>query len=148
MCSESSEQTLVLIKPDALVNSLTGYILSTLSEFHSGLRFAGAKIVHVHRMLAEEHYVEHRGKPFYDELLDFMTSGPIVSTVLSRRDGVSVLRQVVGATDSRQAAEGTIRFRFGSDVRRNAVHASDSPENAAEEVAFFFGGDEMFGSER
>ena len=132
------EQTLVLIKPDALKNSLTGYVLSQLSEFHTGLRFAGAKIVHVHRMLAEEHYAEHRGKPFFEDLVSFMTSGPCVVAVLEADNAVQLARALVGATDPFQAAEGTLRRAFGSSTTRNAVHASDSPRSAEREVSFFF----------
>ena len=113
VCNEASEQTLVLIKPDALLNSLTGYILSTLSEFHSGLRFAAAKIVHVHRMLAEEHYSEHRGKPFYEPLLEYIMGrvhypdGPerrrVIALALRGDNAVKKIRDIVGPTDSHVA---------------------------------------------
>ena len=91
------------------------------------------------RAQAAEFYAVHRERPFYPDLIDFMTSGPSVPTVLEREDAVSTLREVVGATDPTRAAEGTIRKAFGSNVRENAVHASDSPENGAQEITFFFG---------
>ena len=138
------ERTLLIIKPDAVTQHRIGRIIAIVEA--EGFRILAMKMTRLDREQAEEFYAVHRGKPFYEGLLNFMTSGPIVPMALSRRDGVSVLRQVVGATNSREAAEGTIRFRFGSDVQRNAVHASDSPENAAREVAFFFGDDEMFGN--
>jgi len=137
------ERTLLIIKPDAVAQRHIGSIIAMLEA--EGFRILGMKMTRLDREQAGAFYAVHRGKTFYEELLNFMTFGPIVPMVLSREDGVSHLRQVVGATNSREAAEGTIRFRFGSDVQRNAVHASDSPENAAEEVAFFFGDDEVFG---
>jgi nucleoside-diphosphate kinase len=137
------ERTLLIIKPDAVSKHHIGSII-TMAEAE-GFRILGLKRTLLDRKRAGALYAVHRGKPFYEELLDFMTSGPIVPMALSRKNGVSVLRQVVGATNSREAAEGTIRFRFGTDVQQNAVHASDSPENAAKEVAFFFGEDDMCG---
>ena len=136
------ERTLLIIKPDAVAQRHIGSIIAMVEA--EGFRILGMKMTRLDQEQAGTFYAVHRGKPFYEELLDFMTSGPIVPTALSRRDGVSVLRQVVGATDSREAAEGTMRSRFGSDGQRNAVHASDSPENAVREVAFFFGEDEIF----
>lgn len=109
-----------------------------------GFRIFAMKMTRLDRERAGAFYAVHRGKPFYEELLDFMTSGPIVPMALSRENGVSYLRQLVGATNSREAAKGTIRAQFGTDVQQNAVHASDSPENAVKEVAFFFGEEEMF----
>ena len=163
MCNEASDQTLVLIKPDALINSLTGYILSTLSEFHSGLRFAGAKIVHVHRMLAEEHYAEHRGKPFYEALLDYILgrvhypNGPdrrrVIAFVLRGENAVKKIRDIVGPTDphvARQDRPGCIRSlgtivplkdEAGNVVAQrieNLIHASATPEEAEREVKLWF----------
>ena len=133
----------MIIKPDAVSKNHIGSIIAMAEA--EGFRMLGLKRIRLDREQAGAFYAVHQGKPFYDELLDFMTSGPIVPMALSRENGVSYLRQVVGATNSREAAEGTIRFRFGTDVQRNAVHASDSPGNAATEVAFFFGEDERFG---
>jgi len=153
----------VLIKPDALINSLTGYILSTLSEFHSGLRFAGAKIVHVHRMLAEEHYAEHRGKPFYEPLLGYIMgrvhypNGPqrrrVIAFVLRGEDAVRKIRDIVGPTDphvARQERPGCIRSlgtivplknEAGNVVAQrieNLIHASATPEEAEREIKLWF----------
>ena len=163
MCNEASEQTLVLVKPDALINSLTGYILSTLSEFHSGLRFAGAKIVHVHRMLAEEHYAEHRGKPFYPGLLEYIMGrvhypeGPqrrrVIAFVLRGENAVKKIRGIVGPTDphvARQEKPGCVRSlgtivplkdEAGNVVAQrieNLIHASANPDEAEREVKLWF----------
>lgn len=163
MCNEASEQTLVLIKPDALLNSLTGYILSTLSEFHSGLRFAGAKIVHVHRMLAEEHYDEHRGKTFYEPLLEYIMGrvhypeGPerrrVIALVLRGDNAVKKIRDIVGPTDShvaRKERPGCVRSLgtvvpltdvSGNVVGRrieNLIHASATVEEAEREIKLWF----------
>ncbi len=137
------ERTLMIIKPDAVSKNHIGSIIAMVEAERFQIR--AVKMTRLDREQAGAFYAVHRGKPFYEELLDFMTSGSIVPMALSRENGVSVLRQVVGATNSREAAEGTIRFRFGTDVQRNAVHASDSPENAAAEVAFFFEDDDMCG---
>ena len=137
------ERTLMIIKPDAVSKNHIGSIIAMVEAERFQIR--AVKMTRLDREQAGAFYAVHRGKPFYEELLDFMTSGPIVPMALSHENGVSVLRQVVGATNSREAAEGTIRFRFGTDVQRNAVHASDSPENAAAEVAFFFEDDDMCG---
>jgi nucleoside-diphosphate kinase len=137
------ERTLLIIKPDAVSKRHVGSIIAMVEA--EGFRILGLKMAWLDRERAGSFYAVHRGKPFYEELLDFMTSGPIVPIALSRKDGVSYLREVVGATNSREAAEGTIRAQFGTDVQQNAVHASDSPENAVKEVAFFFGDDAMCG---
>lgn len=163
VCNEASEQTLVLIKPDALLNSLTGYILSTLSEFHSGLRFAGAKIVHVHRMLAEEHYAEHADKTFYEPLLEYIVGqvhypdGPqrrrVIAFVLRGDDAVKKIRHTAGPTDShvaRKERPGCIRSLgtvvtltdlSGNVVGRrieNLIHASATVEEAEREIKLWF----------
>lgn len=163
VCTEASEQTLVLIKPDALLNSLTGYILSTLSEFHTGLRFAAAKIVHVHRMLAEEHYEEHRGKPFYEPLLDYIMgqvhypSGPqrrrVIAFVLRGQDAVQKIRNIAGPTDphvARKENPGCVRSLgtvvplsdlSGNVVGRrieNLIHASATSVEAEREIKLWF----------
>ena len=132
------EQTLVLIKPDALKISLTGYILTQFSEFHTGLRFAGAKIVHVSRMLAEEHYAEHRDKPFFGELVGFITSGTVVVARLQGESAIDVWRTMMGPTDPSTAPPGTIRGDFGLIITENIVHGSDSPTSAERELKLFF----------
>ena len=136
------ERTLLIIKPDAVSKRHIGSIIAMVEA--EGFQILAVKMTRLDREQAGAFYAVHRGKPFYEELLDFMTSGPIVPMALSRENGVSYLRQLVGATNSREAAKGTIRAQFGTDVQQNAVHASDSPENAVKEVAFFFGEDEMF----
>jgi nucleoside-diphosphate kinase len=157
------EQTLVLIKPDALKNSLTGYVLSQLSEFHTGLRFAGAKIVRVHRMLAEEHYAEHRGKVFFPGLIDFIMGllqypeepwkRRVVALVYQGPDAVAKLRNIVGPTNPHEAREkrpGSIRS-LGTIVpildtngavigqrMENLIHASANPADAEREIKLWF----------
>jgi len=157
------ELTLVLIKPDALKLSLTGYILSQLSETHTGLRFAGAKIVHVSRRLAEEHYAEHRGKPFYPHLIDYIMGKShyadlphrrrVIALVYSGANAVATVRRIAGPTNPHQAREtapGTIRAlgtvvpikdsegRIISERLDNLIHASATPEEAEREIKLWF----------
>jgi nucleoside-diphosphate kinase len=163
MPMEELEQTLVLIKPDALKNSLTGYILSQLSEFHTGLRFAGAKIVHVSRMLADEHYAEHRGKVFFPGLIDFIMGKlqypeepwkrRVIALVYQGPDAVQKIRDLVGPTnphDAREKKPGSIRSlgtivpikdssgkEIGSRME-NLIHASANPADAQREIKLWF----------
>ena len=130
------EKSLFIIKPDAVSKNLIGPIISSVES--AGFRIMAMKMLKLSREEAGEFYAVHRGKPFYDGLLDFISSGRIVVAVLEREDGVRRLREIIGPTDPAEAAEGTIRRAFAEDVRRNAVHASDSRENALKEVAFFF----------
>ena len=130
-------RTLMIIKPDAVSKDVIGDIVRHVEA--EGFRIVEMQMLRLTWAQAAEFYAVHREKPFYHELLEFMTSGPCVPLVLSRENAVTCLREVVGATNSVEAAEGTIRRAHGTDVQRNAVHASDSPENAAKEVAFFFG---------
>ena len=132
------ERTLLIVKPDAVAKGAIGAILSRLEAEGFGIR--ELQMVHLTRERAEAFYAVHRERPFYSALVEFMTSGPVVPVVLERQQAVPHLREFIGATDSTQAAAGTIRRDFGTDVQRNAVHASDSPENASREIAFFFGG--------
>jgi nucleoside-diphosphate kinase len=131
------ETTLLIIKPDAVSRNAVGAILKRVEDREFKIRHL--KMTRLTRGDATRFYAVHSGRPFFDGLIDFMTSGPVVPLALERESAVSFLREVVGVTDSAEAAEGTIRRDFGSDVQRNAVHASDSPETAAEEIAFFFG---------
>jgi nucleoside-diphosphate kinase len=133
------ETTLLIIKPDAVSRNAVGAILKRVED--RGFKIRHLKMTRLTRGEATRFYAVHFGRPFFDGLIDFMTSGPVVPLALERNNAVSFLREVVGVTDSAQAAEGTIRRDFGSDVQRNAVHASDSPETAADEIAFFFGED-------
>jgi nucleoside-diphosphate kinase len=133
----SSQRTLLIIKPDAVAKNAIGNILMRLEA--DGFVIRELRKVQFTQQQARQFYQVHKERPFYGELVEFMTSGPAVPTVLERDDAVARLRQFIGATDSTKAAPGTIRAEFGTDVQCNAVHASDSPENAAHEIEFFFG---------
>lgn len=132
-----AERTLMIIKPDAVSRNAIGAILKQVES--KGFKIVELQMVRLTRAQAAQFYAVHQERPFFNDLLTFMTSGPSVPLVLEREDAVPYLREVVGATNPAEAAEGTIRKAFGSNVQENAVHASDSPENAALEVAFFFG---------
>lgn len=131
------ERTLLIVKPDAVARNVIGEIIRRLEAKH--FRVAELKMLCLTRDRAAEFYAVHRHRPFYDALLDFMTSGPCVPMVLERDNAISFLRETIGSTDPTEAAEGTIRKDFATDIQNNAVHASDSRENADREVAFFFG---------
>jgi nucleoside-diphosphate kinase len=128
--------TLGIIKPDAVASGKTGAIMAHLQK--AGFVPRGAHLVRLTRSEAGVFYEVHRGRPFYADLVDFMTSGPCLPMALEREDAVAHLRTVIGATDPAEAAPGTVRKLFAESKGRNAIHASDSPENAAREVAFFF----------
>jgi len=130
------ERTLVLIKPDAMQRGLSGEILSRLER--RGLRIAGLKLLQVDRALAERHYGEHVGKPFYEGLVGYITACPIVAAVFEGTDAVESVRNTMGKTNPRDAAPGTIRGDFGLEIGRNLIHGSDSLESAQREVALFF----------
>jgi nucleoside-diphosphate kinase len=130
------ERTLILVKPDAFARSLTGEIIARFER--KGLRLAALRQLTMERELAERHYAEHEGKPFYGELVDFITSGPLVAMVLEGESAVAAARQVIGATNPVEAAPGSIRGDFAISVGQNMVHGSDSPESAAREVGLFF----------
>ena len=131
------ERTLILVKPDAFARNLTGEIIARFER--KGLRLVALRHMTMGTELAQEHYAEHEGKPFYGELVQFITSGPLVAMVLEGSRAVEAARQVIGATDPLQAAPGSIRGDFAIEVGQNMVHGSDSPESAAREVALFFG---------
>ena len=131
------ERTLFIVKPDAVARNLTGRILAHIEE--RGFRLAEARMSQLTREQCQEFYSEHVGKGFFNELVDFMTSGPVLLTCLEREDAVATLRQVIGATDPAQAAEGTVRRLYAESKGRNSVHASDSPASAEREVKLFFG---------
>jgi nucleoside-diphosphate kinase len=130
------ERTLVLIKPDAMQRGLAGEILARLER--RGLRIAGLKLMHIDRALAERHYAEHVGKPFYEGLVAYITSSPIVAAVFEGTGAVEAVRSTMGKTNPREAPPGTIRGDFGLEIGRNLIHGSDSTESAAREVALFF----------
>jgi nucleoside-diphosphate kinase len=132
-----AERTLMIIKPDAVSRNVIGEIIKQVEN--KGFKVVEMQMMRLTRAQAAAFYAVHRERPFYNDLLDFMTSGPAVPMVLEREDAVRFLREVVGATNPAEAAEETIRKAFGSNVQENAVHASDSPENGAVETAFFFG---------
>ncbi len=134
----ASERTLILIKPDAMRRALAGEILRRFEQ--RGLAVRAARLVTVDRGLAEEHYAEHREKPFFGELVDFITSGDVVVARLTGRSAVSVLRTLMGATDPAKSAPGTIRGDYGLEIAENLVHGSDSLESAGRELALFFPG--------
>ena len=133
----STERTLILVKPDAFSRGLTGEIISRFER--KGLRLAALQQMTMDRELAERHYAEHEGKPFYGELVVFITSGPLVAMVLEGPRAIEAARQVIGATDPLQASPGSIRGDLAIEVGQNMVHGSDSPESAAREVGLFFG---------
>lgn len=126
----------MIIKPDAVAKRLTGKILQRVSQ--EGFRVCAVKPERLTAEIAGEFYRVHRNKPFYRGLVDFMVSGPIVAIVLEKEDAVGDLRKLIGATNPREAEEGTIRREYAEDGRKNAVHASDSLETAREEIDFFF----------
>jgi nucleoside-diphosphate kinase len=140
------ERTLVLVKPDAMQRGLAGEILSRLER--RGLRIAGLKLLQVDRALAERHYAEHVGKPFYEGLVSYITSCPIVAAVFEGTGAVEAVRSTMGKTNPREAAPGTIRGDFGLEIGRNLIHGSDSSESAAREVALFFQPAELLSYER
>ncbi len=135
------QQTLILLKPDAVQRRLVGELLSRFER--KGLRLAGLKLVQSTRELAEKHYAVHKGKPFYESLLTFLTSGPTVAVVLEGREAVAVGRSLMGLTDGAKAPPGTIRGDYAISVQNNLVHGSDSPENAAIEIALWFKPEEL-----
>jgi nucleoside-diphosphate kinase len=132
------ERTLILVKPDAFARSLTGEIIARFER--KGLRLAALRQLTMERELAERHYAEHQGKPFYGELVDFITSGPLVAMVLEGESAVAAARQLIGATNPVEASPGSIRGDFAISVGQNMVHGSDSTESAAREVGLFFPG--------
>ncbi len=130
------ERTLILVKPDAFARNLTGEIIARFER--KGLRLAALQQMTLTRELASRHYAEHEGKPFYGELVEFITSGPLVAMVLEGDQAVAAARQVIGATNPLQANTGSIRGDYAIAVGQNMVHGSDSPESAAREVGLFF----------
>jgi nucleoside-diphosphate kinase len=131
-----TERTLVLVKPDGVQRLLVGRILARFEE--RGLKLAGLKLVHVDRALAEQHYAVHREKPFFEGLLAFITSGPLVALALDGPNAIAVVRAMVGATRPHEAAAGTIRGDLAVETAQNLVHASDGAETAAAELALWF----------
>jgi nucleoside-diphosphate kinase len=138
------EQTLSIIKPDAVANNYIGEIVARFEK--AGLKIVAAKIVHLTPEQAKAFYVVHAHRPFYGELVAFMIEGPVFVSVLEGDDAVAKNRAIMGATNPKDAAPGTIRRDFAESIERNAIHGSDSLENAKKEVAFFFKPEEIFSS--
>jgi nucleoside-diphosphate kinase len=130
------DRTLILVKPDAFARNLTGEIIARFER--KGLRIAALRYMTMDRRLAEEHYAEHQGKPFFEELVSFITSGPLVAMILEGQDAVKAARQVIGATNPLEAVSGSIRGDFAIEVGQNMVHGSDSWESAEREANLFF----------
>jgi nucleoside-diphosphate kinase len=136
--------TLTIIKPDAFGSGKAGKIIAHLEQ--QGFKVLAARVLHMNQAEAGEFYAVHKGRPFYGELVDFMTSGACMPMVLEKSDAVAALRTAIGATDPAEAAEGTVRKLFAESKGRNAIHASDSDENAAREARFFFAETELLGA--
>lgn len=130
------ERTLSIVKPDAVVKNIIGKIYSRFEE--NGLKIVAARMLHLSRKQAEGFYAVHRGRPFFNDLVEFMTSGPVMVQVLEGDNAIQVNRELMGATDPKKAAKGTLRADFAQSINVNTVHGSDSLETAAMEIAYFF----------
>ncbi|NOX37819.1 MAG: nucleoside-diphosphate kinase [Calditrichaeota bacterium] len=130
------ERTLTLIKPECVAEKHIGDVISRIEK--AGFRIKAIKMLQLSRREAEKFYEVHRERPFYGELTEYMSSGPIVAMVLEKENCIADFRNFIGATNPKEAAEGTIRKEFGKDIQMNCVHASDSPENAVREIYFYF----------
>ncbi len=135
------ERTLVLVKPDGVERGLIGEVISRLER--RGLRLVAAKFMQVSKQLAETHYAIHKGKPFYEGLISYITSAPVMAMVWEGPNAVAAVRQTMGSTRPTEAAPGTLRHDFALEVGRNLTHASDEPANGEKEVALWFGKDEL-----
>lgn len=130
------ERTFVMVKPDGVQRRLVGEVIRLFER--RGLKMVGLKVIQITPELAARHYAEHQGKKFFQDLVDYITSAPVVAMVLEGRNAISLVRGMMGATDPVKAAPGTIRGTYGIDIGRNIVHGSDSPESAAREIPLFF----------
>jgi len=135
------ERTLILIKPDGVQRGLIGEIISRLER--RGLRIIGGKFMSVSNALAEEHYAIHKGKPFYEKLIKYITSSPVLAMAWEGPNAIAAVRQTMGATNPTEASPGSVRHDFGLEIGRNLTHASDSVENGEKEVALWFKADEI-----
>ena len=136
-----TERTLTIIKPDSVENGNTGKIIAHLEA--NGFRVLAGRMIHLTEAQARAFYAVHKERPFYNDLVAYMTSGPVWPLALEREDAVPTLRKVMGATNPADADEGTVRKLYGESIERNAIHGSDSPENAAIEINFFFSSAEL-----
>ena len=135
------ERTFVMIKPDGVQRRLIGKVIERLEQ--SGLKIVAMKFLHVSKELAEKHYEVHKGKPFYDGLIKYITSGPVVAMVIEGMNAIERIRNLVGATDPQKAMPGTIRGDFAQHIGRNIIHASDAKETAEKEIKLWFSDDEI-----
>jgi nucleoside-diphosphate kinase len=140
------ERSLVLIKPDAVQRGLAGEIISRLEK--KGLKIVAMKMLHMDKNLAQRHYTIHIGKIFFDDLVNFITSSPVIAIIFQGKNAVEIIRQMMGETDPAKARSGTIRGDFGVDIGHNLVHGSDSLENAVKEIDLFFSEEEIFNYDR
>jgi len=140
------ERSLIILKPDAVQRGLVSTILGRLEQ--RGLRLIGLKLMQVDESLARKHYAEHEGKPFFNSLIEYITSGPVVVAVVRGKNVIETVRTMVGATNPVKAAPGTIRGDFGLEIGRNLIHASDSPESGERETSIFFASNELVAMER
>ncbi|HXZ30563.1 MAG TPA: nucleoside-diphosphate kinase [Dehalococcoidia bacterium] len=140
------ERSLVLIKPDAVQRALAGQIISRLER--KGLKIVAMKMLHMDKNSARRHYAVHKGKAFFDDLVSFITSSPLIAIVFQGENAIQIIRQMMGETDPAKAPGGTIRGDFGIDVGHNLVHGSDSPENASKEIELFFSPEEILDYKR
>ncbi len=140
------ERSLVLIKPDAIQRGLAGEIISRLEK--KGLKIVAMKMLHMDKNLAQRHYAIHKGKAFFDDLVNFITSSPIIAIVFEGKNAVEIIRRTMGETDPAKAQSSTIRGDLGIDIAHNLVHGSDSLENAVKEIALFFSAQEIFSYDR
>ncbi len=135
------ERTFLMVKPDGVQRNLIGEIVSRFEK--KGFQLVGAKLMNISQELAEQHYGEHKERPFFGELVDFITSGPVFAMVWEGENVIATARQMMGATNPKDAAPGTIRGDFGVTVGKNVIHGSDSPESAAREIGLFFKEEEL-----
>jgi nucleoside-diphosphate kinase len=137
------QRTLTIIKPDSTAAGHIGEIIADIEK--AGFRILGMRMVRLSQEQAKAFYAVHKERPFYNDLVKFMTEGPVVPMALEREDAIASLRKLMGETDSKKAAKDTVRGKFGADIERNAIHGSDAPETAANEIAFFFSQAELGG---
>jgi nucleoside-diphosphate kinase len=137
------DRSLILIKPDAIQRGLVGTIISRLEKV--GMKLVAAKMLRMDKELARRHYAIHKDKPFFNNLVNYITSAPIIAFIFEGKRAVEVIRKTMGATDPAKAEAGTIRGDFGLDIEHNTIHGSDSIETAREEIKLFFSEDEIFG---
>ncbi len=138
----NKERTLIILKPDAIQRKLVGKIITRLED--KGFKIVGLKMIHMTQELAKKHYEAHINKPFFDSLLNFISSTPVIVMVLEGVDVVNQIRKLVGATDCKKADVGTIRFDFGLSIQNNLIHASETVNDANREISIFFNQNELF----